>query len=74
MHDNNDINGYVWLCAWDQRCIVKWISASRILCNHKIVLKLKGKFYRMVVWAEMVYGSASAVKNMFRNRVWQKMK
>ena len=35
----------------------KWRSASSILCDRKIPLKLKGKFYRTAIRPAMLYGS-----------------
>ncbi|KAF3681514.1 Tropinone reductase 2 [Capsicum annuum] len=36
---------------------LKWRLASGVLCVKKVPLKLKGKFYRVVVWPAMVYGA-----------------
>ena len=35
---------------------MKWKSASRILCNHRIPFKLKGKFYKTVIRPVLLYG------------------
>ncbi|KAM1590619.1 hypothetical protein ACFX1Z_034352 [Malus domestica] len=36
---------------------MKWKSASTVLCNHHMSLKLKGKFYRTTIRPTMLYGS-----------------
>ena len=36
---------------------MKWRSASRFLCDRKIPLRLKGKFYRTAVRPAMLYGA-----------------
>ena len=36
---------------------LKWKSTSRVLCDRKVPLKLKGKFYRVVVRSALMYGS-----------------
>lgn len=36
---------------------LKWRSASKILCDCKKSLKLKGKFYRMRMKLAILYGS-----------------
>lgn len=35
---------------------MKWRLAFGVLCNKKIPLKLKGKFYRMIVRPSLLYG------------------
>ena len=35
----------------------KWRSASRVLCDKQIPVKLKGKIYHMVVRSPLVYGA-----------------
>ena len=36
---------------------LKWRNASGLLCDRKVPLKLKGKFYKMVVRPTMLYGA-----------------
>ncbi|GJS04988.1 hypothetical protein Tco_0321496 [Tanacetum coccineum] len=36
---------------------VKWRAASGVLCDRRIPLKLKGKFYRVAIKPAMLYGS-----------------
>ncbi|KAH0435157.1 hypothetical protein IEQ34_026682 [Dendrobium chrysotoxum] len=36
---------------------LKWRNASGLLCDRKVPLKLKGKFYKMVVKPAMLYGA-----------------
>ncbi|KAL0924766.1 hypothetical protein M5K25_005623 [Dendrobium thyrsiflorum] len=36
---------------------LKWRNASGLLCDRKVPLKLKGKFYKMVVRPAMIYGA-----------------
>ncbi|GJR50518.1 retrovirus-related pol polyprotein LINE-1 [Tanacetum coccineum] len=36
---------------------VKWRAASGVLCDKRIPLKLKGKFYRVAIRPTMIYGS-----------------
>ncbi|EXB68727.1 DNA repair protein rhp54 [Morus notabilis] len=36
---------------------VKWKNATRVLCDGKMPIKLKGKFYRTVICPAMLYGS-----------------
>ncbi|GJV97159.1 retrovirus-related pol polyprotein LINE-1 [Tanacetum coccineum] len=36
---------------------VKWKAASGVLCDRRIPLKLKGKFYRVTIRPAMLYGS-----------------
>ncbi|GJS17053.1 ataxia telangiectasia mutated family protein [Tanacetum coccineum] len=36
---------------------VKWRAASGVLCDRRIPLKLKGKFYRVAIRPTMLYGS-----------------
>ncbi|KAE8726473.1 Glutathione reductase, cytosolic [Hibiscus syriacus] len=37
--------------------LLKWRVATRVLCDKKVPLKLKGKFYRMTIRPALVYGS-----------------
>ncbi|KAE8658174.1 Zinc finger CCCH domain-containing protein 64 [Hibiscus syriacus] len=36
---------------------LKWRAATRVLCDKKVPLKLKGKFYRMAIRPALLYGS-----------------
>jgi hypothetical protein len=36
---------------------LKWHQASSILCDPRVPLKLKGKFYRTAIWSIMLYGA-----------------
>jgi hypothetical protein len=36
---------------------LKWRQASGVLCDHRVLLKLKGKFYRTVIRPAMLYGA-----------------
>jgi hypothetical protein len=35
---------------------LKWHQASSVLCYPRVPLKLKGKFYRIVIWPALLYG------------------
>ena len=35
---------------------MKWKSALRVLCDHKFLIKLKGKFYKIAIRPAMLYG------------------
>ena len=49
---------------------LKWRRASGVLCDKKVPLKLKGKFYRTAVRPAMLYGTECwAVKNQHENQV-----
>jgi hypothetical protein len=36
---------------------LKWIQASDVLCDPRVPLKLKGKFYKTVIRPAMLYGA-----------------
>ncbi|GKD27059.1 retrovirus-related pol polyprotein LINE-1 [Tanacetum coccineum] len=36
---------------------MKWMAASRVLCDRRIPFKLKGKFYKVAIRPAMLYGS-----------------
>ncbi|KAE8672387.1 hypothetical protein F3Y22_tig00111842pilonHSYRG00069 [Hibiscus syriacus] len=36
---------------------LKWMAATGVLCDKKVPLKLKGKFYRMAIRPALLYGS-----------------
>ena len=36
---------------------LKWRNASRVLCDGKIPLKMKGKFYMIAIRSALLYGS-----------------
>jgi hypothetical protein len=36
---------------------LKWRQASRVLCDPRVPLKLKGKFYRTTIRPAMLYGA-----------------
>jgi hypothetical protein len=36
---------------------LKWCQASDVLCDPRLPLKLKGKFYRTVIRPTMLYGT-----------------
>jgi len=49
---------------------LKWRRASRVLCDKKVPLKLKGKFYRTAVRPALLYGTECwAVKSQHQNQV-----
>ncbi|RZB84080.1 LINE-1 reverse transcriptase-like [Glycine soja] len=49
---------------------MKWRKASGMLCDAKIPIKLKGKFYRTVVRPAILYGTECwAVKSQHENKV-----
>jgi hypothetical protein len=49
---------------------LKWRRASRVLCDKRVPLKLKGKFYRTAVRPAMLYGTKCwAVKSQHENQV-----
>ena len=37
--------------------LMKWRSASRVLYNHRIPIKLKGKFYKTAIRLAILYGT-----------------
>ena len=48
---------------------LKWRNASRVLCDDKIPLKLKGKFYRTAIRSVLLYGSECwAVKYQYEQK------
>jgi hypothetical protein len=54
LQENGDINEDVShriKAGW-----LKWRQASGVLCDHKVPLKIKGKFYRTVIRPAMLYG------------------
>ncbi|KAL5159917.1 Release factor glutamine methyltransferase [Glycine soja] len=49
---------------------MKWRKASGVLCDAKVPIKLKGKFYRTAVRPTMLYGTECwAVKSQHENKV-----
>jgi hypothetical protein len=36
---------------------LKWCQASDVLCDPRVPLKLKGKFYRTAIRSDMLYGA-----------------
>ncbi|KAH1190889.1 Pre-mRNA-processing protein 40B [Glycine max] len=49
---------------------MKWRKASGVLCDAKVPIKLKGKFYRTAVRPAILYGTECwAVKSQHENRV-----
>jgi hypothetical protein len=36
---------------------LKWHQASGVLCDSRVPLKLKGKFYSTAIWPAMLYGA-----------------
>ncbi|KAL5146330.1 Craniofacial development protein 2 [Glycine soja] len=49
---------------------MKWRKASRVLCDAKVPIKLKGKFYRTAVRPAILYGTECwAVKSQHENKV-----
>ena len=49
---------------------LKWRKASGVLCDKKVPLKLKGKFYRTAVRPAMLYGTECwAVKSQHESKV-----
>ena len=48
----------------------KWRNASGILCDRRIPLRLKGKFYKMAIRPAMLYGTECwAVKKQYVNKM-----
>ena len=37
--------------------LMKWRSTSRVLYNHRIPIKLKGKFYKTAIRLAILYGT-----------------
>ena len=55
IQNKGDINEYIVHCirlGWQ-----KWKKASGVLCDKKTPVKVKGKFYQMVVRLGLLYGS-----------------
>ncbi|GJZ08282.1 hypothetical protein Tco_0542565 [Tanacetum coccineum] len=50
--NDNDQNEEIRIVGW-----LKWREATGILCDKKVPLKLKGKFYRMAIRPAMLYMS-----------------
>ncbi|KAE8701730.1 Mechanosensitive ion channel protein 2 [Hibiscus syriacus] len=48
---NNDVTHRIKV-GW-----LKWRAATGVLCDKKVPLKIKGKFYRMEIRPELLYGS-----------------
>ncbi|KAL5137687.1 Craniofacial development protein 2 [Glycine soja] len=49
---------------------MKWRKASEVLCDAKVPIKLKGKFYRTAVRPAILYGTECwAVKSQLENKV-----
>ncbi|KAL5143855.1 SPX domain-containing membrane protein [Glycine soja] len=49
---------------------MKWRKASGVLCDAKVPIKLKGKFYRTAVRPAILYGTECwAVKSQYENKV-----
>jgi len=49
---------------------LKWRRASGVLCDKKVPLKLKGKFYRTAVRPAMLYGTECwAIKSQHGSKV-----
>ncbi|KAL5133260.1 hypothetical protein HKD37_03G006621 [Glycine soja] len=49
---------------------MKWRKASGVLCDAKVPIKLKGKFYRTAVRPAILYGTECwAVKSQHENKV-----
>jgi len=49
---------------------LKWRRGLSVLCDKKVLLKLKGKFYRTTVRPTMLYGTECwAVKSQHENQV-----
>ncbi|KAL5132082.1 GTPase LSG1-2 [Glycine soja] len=67
-HDDGEIEGDVnhrIQAGW-----MKWRKASGVLCDAKVPIKLKGKFYRTAVRPAILYGTECwAVKSQHENKV-----
>nr|GEX04722.1 hypothetical protein [Tanacetum cinerariifolium] len=48
---------------------LKWRAATGILCDNKVPLKLKGKFYRLAIRPTMLYGSEWPLTKVQANRM-----
>ncbi|KAH1250173.1 Craniofacial development protein 2 [Glycine max] len=66
--DDGEIEGDVNHCI--QAGWMKWRKASGVLCDAKVPLKLKGKFYRTAVRLAILYGTECwTVKSQHENKV-----
>ncbi|KAL5193398.1 Craniofacial development protein 2 [Glycine soja] len=62
--DRGDVNHRIQ-AGW-----MKWRKASGVLCDAKVLIKLKGKFYRTAVRPAILYGTECwAVKSQHENKV-----
>lgn len=49
---------------------LKWRKASRVICDHKVPTKLKGRFYRTLIHPAILYGSECwALKGQHERKV-----
>ena len=40
---------------------MKWKNALRVLCDYRIPIKLKGKFYKTTIQPTMIYGTVNNI-------------
>jgi hypothetical protein len=52
LQKDGDINEDLIKTSWS-----KWHQASGVLCDPRVPIKLKGKFYRTVIRPAMLYGA-----------------
>ena len=54
--------------------LMKWRSTSRVLYNHRIPIKLKGKFYKTAIRLAILYGTKCWANKKQHIRKWVSLK